>query len=241
MSFSYAAGGRGGGGFRRSTHQSGGDGPGGGGRRVGGLPKEVSAAKPKRRVACRAEIDVPVTQRALIIGRGGATIGELQRRTGARVNVPGRDMPVHQTVRVEAENVESVLHLCLELTEIGIGREEPVECKVTMLGASVALALQPRPSGEILAGSGFSAFCLSSCCSRDELNVLVDNERFAHPEMSAACLVRPNNKDDGLIVFIYGHDVESKAMFDGLVKATSEAEANKQSCLKDARATALMR
>ena len=69
----YAYGGHGGsGGGFRSAHQSGSDGPSRGGRGVGAAKR----AKPKMRVACSAEVAVPEVQRAIIIGRGGATIKE---------------------------------------------------------------------------------------------------------------------------------------------------------------------
>jgi len=63
------------------------------------------------RVACSAEIAVPERQRAVIIGRSGATIQQLQTRTAARVHVPGKGRPAHHTVRVEAEDIADLLHL----------------------------------------------------------------------------------------------------------------------------------
>ena len=183
----YAYGGHGGsGGGFRSAHQSGSDGPSRGGRGVGAAKR----AKPKMRVACSAEVAVPEVQRAIIIGRGGATIKELQARTAARVNVPGRDRPAHHPVRVEAEDIFNLLHLCWEFTILGIGRDEPVDCTVVTSEGSVSLALQQRSSGEFLSGSGLTAFSVASCCSREELDILVDNEHFARPELSVTCLVK---------------------------------------------------
>jgi len=222
----YATGGRGGGGIRpRSTHQAGGDGPAGGGRRPSSNSKGA-AAKPRMRVACGAEIAVPTASRAIIIGKGGTTIRELQSRTGARVTVPGRDRPDHHTVRVEAEDVASLLHLCRELTELGIGREDPVACTVATAEGSVVLSLLRHPSGEFLHGSGFSAFWVTSRCSTDEVDVFVDNERFARPGVSATCDVRQAEQGGHLDILVYGRDQEeTRALFKGLVKATTSAEA----------------
>ena len=221
----FAYGGRGGGGGlgRRSTHESGGDGPNRSGRRWG-------AAKPRMRVACRAEIAVPEAQRSVIIGRGGATIQQLQTRTSARVNVPGRGRPAHHTVRVEAEDLTDLLHLCWELTLLGIGRDEPVECTVAMSEGSAALSLQQQPSGEFLAGAGLSAFCLASRCSRDDLDVFVDNERFARPALTAECLIKPQHGETGgHLVFVHGRSREEPgALFQGLVESTRAAETQAQ-------------
>ena len=223
----YASSGRGGGGFRpRSTHQAGGDGPSRGGRSGG---RGGGPAKPKMRVACSAQIAVPELQRAMIIGRGGSTIKELQAKTAARVNVPGRDRPAHHLVRVEAEDIANVLHLCWELTELGIGRDEPVECTVVTWEGTAALVLHRYPSGEFLSGSGLSAFCITTCCSREELDVFIDNERFARPEVSAACLMKQCAEVGAHILFIYGHSHEEpKALFDGLKESIRQRAAEVQ-------------
>ena len=171
---------------------------------------------------------MPEVQRAIIIGRGGATIKELQARTAARVNVPGRDRPAHHPVRVEAEDIFNLLHLCWEFTILGIGRDEPVDCTVVTSEGSVSLALQQRSSGEFLSGSGLTAFSVASCCSREELDILVDNEHFARPELSVTCLVKQCSEDGMHRVFIYGkHNEELRALFDSLVGSVRAVEARK--------------
>jgi endonuclease/exonuclease/phosphatase family metal-dependent hydrolase len=179
-------------------------------------------------VVCGAEIAVPAASRAIIIGKGGNRIRELEARTGVRMTVPGRDRPEHHKVRVEGEDIASVLHLCRELTELGIGREDPVECTVMTAEGSVSLSLLLHPSGEFLQGSGFSAFWMTSRCTADEVDVLVDNERFARPGMSATCDVRQAAQGGRLTILVYGRDQEEpRALFEGLVNATTSAEAHK--------------
>ncbi len=176
-------------------------------------------------MACSAEIAVPERQRAVIIGRSGATNQQLQTRTAARVHVPGKGRPAHHTVRVEAEDIADLLHLCWELTTLGIGRDELVECTLATSEGSAALSLQQQSSGEFLAGSGLSAFCLASRCSRDDLDIFVDNERFARPELSASCIVKQGEEHGKHLVFVYGpsHE-EPRALFQGLVESTRAAE-----------------
>jgi len=154
------------------------------------------------RVACSAEISVQECSRGAIIGKGGERISELQRVTGARISVPGRERPAHHPVRIEAEGVTDLLHMCWELSKLGIGAEEPTACKIQIAEACFALDLERCSSGEFLRGSGMSAYCVYAQCDRDLVDVLVDNERFAHCEVTASCDVKA--VQHGHAVFIYG-------------------------------------
>lgn len=202
-----------GGGFR-SQHQQGQDGSSGGGKKT---PKR-KPRKPKMRVACTAEVVVPEFQRGLIIGKGGSTVKEICRRTSTRVNVPGRDRPASHRVTIQAGDVPDCLHAVWELATLGIGRDGPAETMIRLAdGSSFELALTPQSDnghepfliGTLSGGGAMTAYgILSRGPSVDEIDAFVDNERFARPEISAACHVKafdPSKPDEAdLIVFVYG-------------------------------------
>ena len=120
----------------------------------------------------------------MIIGKGGASIKSLQSTTSTRINVPRQ---AHHAVRVEGEDVASVLHALFLFTRLGISAESPVDCTIRIAegfaDGSASLKLEQLPTGEFLSGSsGLTAYCLQSSCSADTLDVLIDNVSFTHPE-----------------------------------------------------------
>jgi len=168
----------------------------------------------------------------LVIGKGGATVKEICRLTTARVTVPGKDRPPTHTVRVEAEDIADLLHVCWELVTLGIGRSEPVGCTVSIAnGSSFALDLQEPSAGSaeaFLTGGSLSAYGLTTRCTHDELDALVDNERFAHPEVSASCHIKDPDDEGGTkkkehrrLVLICGEASENpRRLRDSLARAT---------------------
>lgn len=149
----------------------------------------------------------------MLIGKGGNTLKKVMERTRTIIHVPGRDR-ADQPVRIKAETMSRLLHGCWEVSILVLrGVSSPVACTLRVLDESGVVEGQlfyPGDTGQFMLGEGgvLSAFCLQSGLDVVSLEVLVDNERFAHPDVTAQCdFISVAEKSQNLL-FIYGSERE---------------------------------
>lgn len=165
-----------------------------------------------------ADIRIPADRRVRLIGRGGVIIKELMASTGVNIHVPKHeanfrgnvdDRPVH----VKAATIANLLHACWRIAQLGLVGEEVAACNAHLPNLPHRLRGNlGRESPFFNLDYGMAAFCIeTTAILPEQVDTLVDNERFAHSEVTATCetiLCDSVGVATTALVFIYGSPAE---------------------------------
>jgi KH domain len=241
--------GGGGGGFGdfpyRSAHQQGTDGRGrsGRGRRAAKTKNNEQAAP----LIYGADVYIMADRRGRLIGRGGVTIKELTTHTGAHIHVPKPDQRGDvdpRPVYVKAATIASLLHACWRVAQLGLEEDEKAVCKVRLPDVPQQQQLlqghlvgRCQPPFLTLEHGMTTAYCIETTLLPDQVDTLVDNERFANSTVTAAyeTVVVPHpcaatNHDDDTITttttttlaFVYGKPEDRpEQLYQSLLRSTT--------------------
>ena len=233
-------GGRGFGGFPyRSSHQQGTDGTGGiRGRRRRRYPPRTRKTSPS--LLCAADIVIPPDQRVRLIGRGGSVIQQLRESTRATIFVPNNDNNARRTVdkrpvRVKAESVASLLHACWKIVHLGLNTGETSSCKVRIPSNAKNLCGRVERNSRFFAsGQTMSVYCVESFLDAEEVDTIVDNEKFSsNTNAQHETVYLQEHHHPSTLIFVYGQEPET--LFRALQEATVMLW--KKECLSDIRPT----
>lgn len=235
MSFVGSGSTGGGGGFGgfpyRSSHQQGTD---------GRQPKRRRRNYNRRKqlpLIYGADISVPPDLRPRLIGKGGQTISKIKTDIGCSIHVPPKkkassqdddnvdERPDTRPVYVKAPSVGSLLHACWKIAGIcqdpGSNKDSinTFPCKIRIPGGSMiwqsTLAYEQSPF-LTAPQQGIAAYCHRTLLDDEEINTLVDNERFADSSLTAHYEIvddisgdEGDSTEDSCFVFIYGSASDS--------------------------------
>lgn len=221
MSTAYGGGGGGAGfgGFPyRSAHQQGSDGARGRNRRR--RRQYPRKRKKPASLLCAADIVIPADQRVRLIGRGGAVIRQLRETTGATIFVPSQQQnrtstsaPDKRPVRIKAESVASLLHACWKIVYLGLNIVETAACaKVRIPSNGPNLCGRVARNERFFWATGMEVYCVESFLDAEEVDTIVDNEKFAHSDLVNVQHETVYLQDEhypSTLVFVYGPQPES--------------------------------
>ena len=227
---STAWGGGGGAGFGgfpyRSPHQQ------------GNAPRRRPRRKPRRKppaLMCAADLYIPENLRGLLIGRRGTTIQLLATQCAAKIHVPKRgdrqdssSQADVRPVRVKAESVASLLHASWRIRDVLGAEGDDIDCHIRIPLNAPSIHGRLRRSSPFLveaSGEKLVAYSVESFLDADEVDTLVDNERFANVNVTAHCEMVYQDDTPGqptTVIFVYG---SSEQQPERLTRALREATA----------------
>jgi len=153
-----------------------------------------------------------------LIGRGGSVIKQLRDSTGATIFVPNsndnsnRHNADKRPVRIKGESVSSLLHACWKIVHLGLNIGEPACCKVRIPSNGPNLIGKVERDSRLFAANNhtMSVYCVESFLDVEEVDTIVDNEKFANNTNAQHETVYLQLEHyPSTLVFVYGQQPET--------------------------------